>query len=170
MSVFLHTVILWIHGKAHGRAPQGLGVLLATVLCANPGIRPAAGLTTLPAFGSASGRSDVATAASASLTTVTPACEGRVSRPVSLFARVPVCDHMCVRCQTKPCDVNADHTDHTCYDCAQMSRGASPFRVACPGGVAGVRTVVRQVWVVKSKCCIRYLRDFHACYWCSLAP
>ena len=48
-----------------------------------------------------------------------PRRQGKASKPVSIFARAPVCKESCPYCRARPCDVAVDHDDHTCYDCEQ---------------------------------------------------
>ena len=88
-----------------------------------------------------------------------PRRQGRASRPVSIFARAPVCQNSCTYCKACPCDVADEHDDHTCYDCEQRKLNPAgdtnaPWRAPqLPACELTCDHCSRQ------KCCLRYLHD-----------
>ena len=92
--------------------------------------------------------------------------QGRASKPVSIFARAPVCSVFCSYCKACPCDVADEHDDHTCYECKQKKLNPAgdpnaPWKA--PRLPACELTCDH---CSRMKCCLRYLHDIHACYSC----
>ena len=101
---------------------------------------------------------------------VPPRCQGRASRPVSIFARAPVCQESCTYCKACPCDVADEHDDHTCYECEQrrLNPGRDPNAPWRAPQLPACELTCDHC--SRQKCCLRYLHDIHACYWCDRRP
>ena len=104
-----------------GAAPQGWATHLQQSLLPIQGyiqLRPH-DTTSLPSFGTTAMAPPGGASAKEEAIQDAPRRQGKASKPVSIFARAPVCKESCLYCRARPCDVAVDHDDHTCYDCEQ---------------------------------------------------
>ena len=149
--------------------PARLGHSLATVASARSRISTSpteqCGFSALT-FGAPSSDSSAVVPAQEQSTQEVTRRQGRASRPVSIFARAPVCRESCVHCKACPCDVAEGHDDHTCYDCEQLmlNPAGDPNAPWKAPRLPACELICDHC--SRQKCCLRYLHDSHACYWC----
>ena len=126
--------------------------------------------TSLPAFGSVPEETSGGSVAVAPVAKAAPACLGCATQPESIFARAPVCNHTCSYCFAQPCDGDMEHDDHTCYGCEQrkLNPAGEPNTPWRAPKLLACDQLCNQC--SRKKRGLRYLRDIHACYWCSLHP
>ena len=106
------------------------------------------------------------------LPSVAPRRLGKASKPVSIFARDPLCRDTCRYCRRRPCDVGIEHDDHTCYDCEQQ------LLILHPEGVPGAPWQLPllpgcESWCQRctsQRCAVREPHDLHICMRCEDRP
>ncbi len=158
--------------ESTGCAPQGWASHLQQFYVPIQGYiqLQASASATLPAFGGGHCTSEAGAPDSSGSCTAAPTAEG-LTCLVGIFARAPVCDHMCTSCQRRPCAIIAIHDVHTCYDCANGSRDAgvpAQRSFVAPLHLPGCERMCSRC--CRQTCCLKYVHEHHACYWCSLAP